>query len=142
MTYTVGFAFTHDLRMVALIHKNRGPTPVIGKLNGIGGKLELDESPVQCQRREFLEETGVDITEERWKHTVTLRKPEWMIFFFRTDLTPEEATALRSMTDEKVELLWVAGIQDYWTVRNLRWLIPMQLDTHLKWPVEIEETSP
>lgn len=44
---------------VLLIHKKRGHGA--GKTNGPGGKLESDETPVQCVQRETLEEVGLKI---------------------------------------------------------------------------------
>jgi 8-oxo-dGTP diphosphatase len=64
--YVIGFAFSKDLKQVVLIRKNR-PEYLAGKLNGVGGKIEKDEAPVDAMTREFMEETGVGIDiQERW----------------------------------------------------------------------------
>lgn len=42
--YVVGFAFDANRRHVVLIQKGRGPEELIGKLNGVGGKIEAGES--------------------------------------------------------------------------------------------------
>jgi len=64
MRYVVGFAFDHDFSHVLLIWKNR-PLWQAGKLNGIGGKIEPGELPLNAMIREFAEETG--IMETQWK---------------------------------------------------------------------------
>lgn len=55
--YVLGFMFNEDESKVLLVHKNR-PTWQAGKLNGIGGKIEAGETPLQAMEREFMEETG------------------------------------------------------------------------------------
>ena len=49
--------FIRDADRVLLIHKRRGHGA--GRINGPGGKLEPDESPLACALRDTVEETGV-----------------------------------------------------------------------------------
>jgi 8-oxo-dGTP diphosphatase len=66
--YVLGFAFTLDKSKVVLIKKDR-PVWQAGKLNGVGGKVELmDLSNYQSMVREFYEETGVPTEENDWKN--------------------------------------------------------------------------
>lgn len=55
--YVLGFMFNEAESKVILIFKNR-PAWQAGKLNGIGGKIEEGETPIQAMNREFAEETG------------------------------------------------------------------------------------
>lgn len=89
LEYVVGYLFNSTGTKVALIRKNY-PEWQKGKLNGIGGKLQevgyvpypvktwptsfILEIPVECMRREFKEEAGVDIPEENWEHFLTVEK--------------------------------------------------------------------
>jgi 8-oxo-dGTP diphosphatase len=50
--YVVGFLFNESLDQIALIRKEK-PDWQRGKINGIGGKIEENESPEQAMRREF-----------------------------------------------------------------------------------------
>ena len=59
MNYCLGFAFRGDV--VYLIRKER-PAFMAGKLNGIGGKLEPGEDPLEAMRREFKEEAGLTVS--------------------------------------------------------------------------------
>lgn len=54
--YVVGFLFSEDESRVLLVLKNR-PAWQEGKLNGVGGKIEAGETPLQAMEREFKEET-------------------------------------------------------------------------------------
>ena len=56
--YVVGFLFQGD--KVALIQKNR-PAWQKGKLNGIGGHIEENETPLSTVDREFFEELGYQL---------------------------------------------------------------------------------
>jgi 8-oxo-dGTP pyrophosphatase MutT (NUDIX family) len=68
--YVLGFAFTID-GMVYMLKKERGPAGIIGKWNGIGGKIEIGELPYEAMVREFKEETGVLLTDWRLHAEVT-----------------------------------------------------------------------
>jgi len=57
--YVVGFLFSEDQSRVLLVWKNR-PAWQNGKLNGVGGKIEAGETPLQAMEREFKEETYFD----------------------------------------------------------------------------------
>lgn len=63
--YVVGFAFSENMDSVVLIKKNR-PKWQAGKYNGVGGKVEAGETPIQALVREYWEETGVQTEEADW----------------------------------------------------------------------------
>jgi 8-oxo-dGTP diphosphatase len=60
----------------------------VGKWNGLGGKLELDESPLEAARRELREESGLDLADEAFVPIGTLQFPnfkvhkneDWLVF--------------------------------------------------------------
>jgi 8-oxo-dGTP pyrophosphatase MutT (NUDIX family) len=54
MHYCVGFVFNEDLTEVLLLEKSK--KLYIGKLNGVGGKIEASETPIEAMERELLEE--------------------------------------------------------------------------------------
>ena len=121
--YSVGFAFDAARSRVALIEKRR-PKWQAQKWNGIGGHVELGESVQHAQRREFREETGVDIS--HWQAFAVLQAPRALIRCFRTfsDKVYDVVTA----TDEKVELVSLIELRDYPLIHNLSYLIPLALD--------------
>lgn len=48
-----------------------------GKWIGVGGKFEEGESPEDCLARETLEETGLKLTEYKFRGIVTFVSDEW-----------------------------------------------------------------
>ncbi len=85
MEFTVGFIFTQNLEEVLLILKDR-PSWQAGLWNGVGGKLEKNETLRAGISREVKEETDIQITEESWKIVGTLTGKEWKVTIFTTTL--------------------------------------------------------
>lgn len=138
--YVVGFLFgENDLgeRWVLLIQKAR-PEWQRGRLNGVGGKIEADETPLEAMAREFEEETGVEDA-VAWDRFATLSdRRGYAVHFFRAWASEEvlKRAQINTLTrDEPVRRFAVGG----WghpggfacaesAISNLNWLIPMALD--------------
>jgi 8-oxo-dGTP diphosphatase len=143
--YTVGFLFCRALNMVALIRKNK-PEWQNGLLNGIGGKVEAEETPYQCMVREFLEE-AVDPKEQdkcvfNWERFCSIQgKCEarcpgddgiFRVHFYRafTDYTTLRMR-LKANTSEGLVIDNVLNITAQNAIPNLPWLLRMALDIDL-----------
>jgi 8-oxo-dGTP pyrophosphatase MutT (NUDIX family) len=143
--YVVGFLFAPTREQpdqVALIMKNK-PAWQKDKLNGLGGHIERNESPLIAMRREFEEEGGADIID--WEHFATImysnppnvdHPVETMakVWYFRSF----RQTTLISKTREKVEWYdWkkILGGYDNAYVKSLEFLIPLALELH---PINVQ----
>jgi 8-oxo-dGTP diphosphatase len=107
--YVVGFMFNPAENAVLLLRKNR-PTWQVGKLNGIGGRVEDGETPQQAMRRECVEEVGLDV--DSWNEFCVLSVGPIMNASVMTDELPEVVNAFALPFD---------------VIPNLKWLIPMAL---------------
>jgi 8-oxo-dGTP diphosphatase len=60
------------------------------KYNGVGGKFEKDESPLECAKRELLEETGLNLISAKFKGHLLFPNfdkegRDWLVFVYRVD---------------------------------------------------------
>lgn len=129
--YVAGFLFSENLKRVALIEKQK-PNWQRGKLNAIGGKIELDadEFPMEAMGREFAEETGLTI--RGWKRFCVLMGDlsdesldgqSWRVYFY---FAIGNVNKIKQVEIEKPIICPTSKLPEN-VIPNLRWLVPMAL---------------
>lgn len=125
MRYVVGFTFDQAKTNVALIRKKR-PSWQKFLLNGMGGKIESNETPLQAMVREFGAKTGC-LKTTHFRHYALIKSSVFSIdcFFAFGDLNK-----LRTITDETVEIVGLNEIEILRShmVKNLPELIALAID--------------
>lgn len=122
--YVLGFCFDKaDAYKVLLVRKNR-PDWQKGKLNGVGGHVEANESPLAAMHRECREETGLEVD---WQEFAALDGKDFVIQLF---VGQADLSAAKTLTDEPLETVGVfrgsySLLAAAEIVPNLNWLIPM-----------------
>lgn len=124
-TYVVGLMFDDDKNRLVLIHKRHGPPCVIGKWNGVGGKVEEEELSQQTMIREFQEETGVH--HEEWQYLCSLAACDHVVYFYFAFNTAA-VEAVCTMTDEVVQIHDISYGLPELIMHNLTWMIPFLRD--------------
>jgi len=134
--YVVGFMFDEHGGHIALVRKNR-PDWQRGMLNGIGGKVEYGEIPINAMKREFLEETGVDCDEWESVGVCNWNRPPpsfgsyEQLYIFKA--FTEEIWKIQTVTDEHVFVLQQPlDDHSYDMVPSLSWMIPMCMDSEIE----------
>lgn len=103
---------------VLMLHRNTKGRPGdyhSGKWNGLGGKLELDESPLEGAVREFSEESGLTLPESAFKPLGVLQFPnfkalqneDWLVTVFVAHLKKDNPDRVPSHSEEG-ELHWIS----------------------------------
>lgn len=123
--YALGFMFDDRQHHKVLLIEKSSPEWQAGKLNGVGGKIEPNETAVEAMVREFFEETGIDTTVDDWTQRIALYGANETVHIF----TAEGNTLLARQTTQKDKPIRC----DYTTlptnvIPNLRWIIPFLLD--------------
>lgn len=135
MKYVAGFLLRGP--QVYLVCKTH-PNWQKGLLNGIGGHVEDRETYQNAMRREFVEETGLDVTD--WQPFAVERGPGYACMFFRKRLEQSFAWPELITNDKHEELVWrdTSSLNRLEIIGNLQWLIPMALDPR---PIMAEVTT-
>jgi 8-oxo-dGTP diphosphatase len=123
--YVVGFL--HDGKRVVLIEKNK-PEWQAGKLNGVGGKIEVNEYMHEAMVREFKEETGLALP--GWHFFLRIRSGEHNIFCFRKKVHRNVLRRAKTMEDEKIVIRKVKKLKKSEMIPNLSWIIPLAMYEH------------
>ncbi|MEB3196290.1 MAG: 8-oxo-dGTP diphosphatase [Candidatus Sericytochromatia bacterium] len=88
---TLAYVRDASRSQVLLVHRNaRQDDAHLGKWNGLGGKMEPDESPVSCIRRELMEEAGIVVEAMALRGTINWpgfgpNGENWFGFIFLVD---------------------------------------------------------
>ncbi|MBA3946940.1 MAG: 8-oxo-dGTP diphosphatase [Herpetosiphonaceae bacterium] len=88
---TLGYVLTPDREQVLVIHRNKRPDDIhYGKYNGLGGRLESNESVTGGMCREIWEESGISVDRLTLRGTISWpgfgkHGEDWFGFIFRID---------------------------------------------------------
>lgn len=120
-SYVLGLMFNDDASGVVLIRKNK-PDWMKGMLNGVGGKIEPDETPIVAMVREFKEEAGVNTAPSDWIEFCQFAGYDFFIYGY---CMRSSAGFDAAKTMEGEEIVKVSNLNLHPTVRDLLWMIAL-----------------
>ena len=106
--YVMGLIFDTTDRI--LLIKKKRPTHQVGKWNGLGGKVEDNESITAAMSREVKEESNLDIPETSWTLMYSGSQPSGSLFVFITYISPEVMDSAKQMTDEIISVFSISEL--------------------------------
>lgn len=124
--YVLGFLFRENRTSLVLIRKEK-PIWQAGLLNGIGGKIEGDESEYDAMVREFREETGVDTSKSGWRQFCEMSGDGFVVYCFKA-LDSEAWEKAATEETELVEKHHPDQLNQQDCISNLLWLVELALD--------------
>ena len=107
-SYIMGLIFDTTDRI--LLIKKKRPTHQVGKWNGLGGKVEDNESITAAMSREVKEEANLDIPETSWTLMYSGSQPSGSLFVFITYISPELMDSAKQMTDEIISVFSISEL--------------------------------
>lgn len=122
--YVVGLLFSEDKSKIVLIRKNR-PEWQVGLYNGVGGKVEENESEQEAMVREFFEETDSIYYDWNLFSIITNDNGDEVYFYWKTSCSYDD---VQTKTDEPVSVHEIENVFNLPLVHNLQWIIKMALD--------------
>jgi 8-oxo-dGTP diphosphatase len=122
---------------------NRQKSPWQGAWNGVGGKLEADESPEACVIREVWEETSIKLTAPIFRGIVTWNsesEPAQGMYVYIANITAEELMDLPRATREGIlalkDIAWILSEDNFGTVPSIRFFMKQVLNDMNEDPVD------
>jgi 8-oxo-dGTP pyrophosphatase MutT (NUDIX family) len=126
---SIGYLFSVCRNYIAVIHQNFDNDKIKGVfLNGPVGHIEKDESSKDAVRREFREETGVDI--EDWKLVCNLYSSNLQVDFYKS--FSDKVFDVKTIEDEMVSVYNIGQLQFLPCHPNMQIIIGMCMDDNLK----------
>jgi 8-oxo-dGTP diphosphatase len=151
MDYVVGFMICPQTNEVLFIEKQR-PAFQKGKWNGVGGKIEPNEKPIDAMVREFREETGVTTQTHQWEHTATthggsdrdMDRQPFTIYVYRSIV--DEFPDFKQTTDERLQIFPMKRVFSDFdgkgpipTLSNMKFLLPLQFSFQVQFPIDFPQ---
>jgi 8-oxo-dGTP diphosphatase len=133
--YVVGFMFTEDCSRVVLIRKNK-PAWQKGKLNGVGGKIEPEETPKHAMIREYKEEAG--LTFDKWDNFLIVEYKAAIVYFFK-GFNNGCFHQSETRESEQIEKIQISQFPSDEVISNLNWIINLALDPYIQHTEAMEE---
>lgn len=130
--YTLAFLIKKD--HVLLLNRNKSPW--MGAWNGVGGKIEKNETPRDCIIREIKEETGITVDEKQVQAKGTVTWDEFDaqgrgLYLFVVKLPDDFNYPTPKVVDEGIldwkTIHWASDKNNQGIARNIPYFLPSMM---------------
>lgn len=110
--YVLCLVFSPDHQRVMTLEKRSGPALLLGRICGVGGKIEPGETEEQAASRETREETHLDIDPSRWRPVARCSGDGWQmrVLSCQADLSGARQGEHEPIAERPVRELLLAAI--------------------------------
>lgn len=129
---TLGYILSPNKKQVLLVHRNaRHDDDQIGKYNGLGGKMAMNEDVATCMKREILEEAGIEVEKMSLRGTINWtgfgpKNENWLGFVFLIEQF--KGTPNKKSPEGDLEWVDIASIDKMPMWAGDRYFLPMVFD--------------
>ena len=132
--FVLGLIFNKSKTRILLVEKNK-PEWMAGHWNGIGGKVEDNETPMRAIERECLEEISYSYS---FEHVITFVCPGGTAFVFKAICVGDDIKF--NQTEDEELRAWLLENLPTEMMTDLRWIIPLSLSS-VQFPVIIQQNK-
>ncbi|MGI8315776.1 NUDIX hydrolase [Halobacillus mangrovi] len=121
-------------RKEELLLLNRRKKPAMGMWNGVGGKVEKGESPLNCVIRETSEETGIHLDDPLYVGNAVFKTGNKVekLYLFMAELPEDTIVHTPMYTEEGIldwkPVSWVLDKDNMGIINNLKCYLPKLLN--------------
>jgi len=133
--FVLGFVFDISREQVLLVCKTK-PKWQAGCWNGIGGKIEKGEIPLEAMNREAAEETKCRYD---FEHSINFVCPGGTVFVFKATIGTSGRIPFQQVEREVLDI-WPVNSLPMKIMNNLKWLIPLCLST-IQMPIILQQNT-
>lgn len=137
--YKYTLCFIKKDNQVLMINRNKSPW--MGCWNGLGGKIENNENPIQSIKRELFEEANIDESfyNLKFKGIVTWNEEEFGfdggLYLFIAELIKDINYSYPRKTREGIldfkDIEWVISEENYGMSHNIKYFLPTALNSDI-----------
>lgn len=135
MLYKYTLAFLKRKDEILLLNRNKSPW--MGSWNGVGGKLQEGETPLECILREIKEETGIDVEPSKIQEKGFLTWEQFKalgngLYLFLVELDPEFEYNTPVKVSEGIldfkKIDWITSLDNEGIAKNIPHFLPNVLN--------------
>lgn len=136
--YTLGFLIKDN----QILMLNRNKSPWMGSWNGLGGKINPNETPQACIQREIFEETGLRLKVENFifKGYVTWDEFDAMgngLYIYIYHLVDKIDLITPLKVDEGIldfkDISWISSFENEGVAKNIPYFLPSVLNDKMNY---------